>query len=55
MEYKYEINQKVVCLGKRCIVRATKKLPQKFTNNPYFREEIRPQKDYLLYIFDSKL
>ncbi|WKL47603.1 hypothetical protein Q1W71_21925 [Flavobacterium pectinovorum] len=53
MENKYEINQKVVCLGKRCIVSATKKLPQKFTNNPYFKEEIKPEKDYFLYIFDK--
>ncbi|MDX6189306.1 hypothetical protein SGQ83_08115 [Flavobacterium sp. Fl-318] len=51
MENKYEINQKVVCLGKRCIVSATKKLPKKNINNPYLKEEIKPEKDYFLYIF----
>ncbi|WP_298137127.1 hypothetical protein [Flavobacterium sp.] len=53
MENKYKINQKVICLGKRCIVKATKSEPQVFKSNPYFKEERKPENDYLLYIFNG--
>lgn len=53
MENKYQIGQKVICIGKRCMIVATKNEPKEFNNNPYFKEVKMPEKDYFLYIFDK--
>ncbi|MBL7867893.1 MAG: hypothetical protein JNM71_07710 [Flavobacterium lindanitolerans] len=54
MENKYDIKQKVICLGKRCIIIATKKHPYKSKNmDPYFNNIKIPEKDYLLYILNK--
>ncbi len=37
---KYNINQKVICNNKKCLVIATKKSPYKPTVDPYNRKEI---------------
>ena len=50
---KYNINQKVICNNKKCLVIATKKSPYKPTIDPYHRKEIYPENDYLLFILKN--
>lgn len=45
---KYNINDKVTYLGKKCIVKATKQFPYKEVVHPYLTELV-PKKDYIIY------
>ena len=50
MNTKYQIEQKVMCVSKKCLIIATKTEPYKPTNDPYNRSSLYPEKDYLLFI-----
>ncbi len=50
MQYKYKINQKVICGSLKCLVIATKTEPYKPSVDVYHRKERFPEKDYLLFI-----
>ena len=50
MDTKYKIGQKVMCVGKKCLIIATKTEPYKPNIDPFNRSSLYPQKDYLLFI-----
>lgn len=45
---KYKIDDKVIYLGRRCLVKASKLEPFKHTVHPYLAELV-PSKDFVLY------
>lgn len=48
---KFKIGQKVTALNKKCLIVGTKESPHKQDTDQYFRKEIYPEKDYLVFIF----
>lgn len=50
---KYKLNQHIYWLGKKCKIIGTKLEPYKPIFDRYNRAEIKPQKDYLLFILDK--
>lgn len=50
---KYKLNQHIFWLGKKCIIIGTKTEPYKPEFDIYNRVEIKPQKDYLLFILNK--
>jgi len=50
MDTKYKIGQKVMCVGKKCLIIATKTEAYKPTIDPFNRSSLYPEKDYLLFI-----
>ena len=49
---KYQINQKLYWKNKKTLIVGTKEVPYKPIIDPYNRFEIKPTKDYLIYILD---
>ena len=50
---KYKINQRVHWLNKKCLIIATKLEPYKPNFDRFNRAEIKPNKDYLIFILDK--
>lgn len=49
MDAKFRIGQKVMCLGNKCVIIATKSEPYKPIIDPFNRSSLYPEKDYLLF------
>lgn len=48
-----KLNDKVIYLGKRCQIVATKEIPLKLKNNPYIKE-LFAEKDFVLYEYKEE-
>ena len=49
---KYQINQKLYWVNKKSLIVGTKENPYKTKVDLYNRAEIKPEKDYLIFVLD---